>query len=235
MDIHFLILLKLLFAHLLADFCFQPKSVVGKKKEGRQFYHILHASVHAITAYLVVGCWRAWYIPLIIGISHYIIDLWKSRNKESLKNFLIDQFLHVLVLIMVWLVATEQFSIAGYKINEIFDNPNFWIYITGFLFILKPTSIILAVSTKKWEEGRSDNGLEDAGQWIGYLERILVLIFMCMHVYPAIGFVLAAKSIYRFGELKEATDIRKTEYMMIGTFLSFTIAIAVGLIIGYLT
>lgn len=56
---------------------------------------------------------------------------------------------------------------------------------------------------------------------------------MCIGVYEAIGFILAAKSIFRFGELKEAADIKKTEYIMIGTLLSFTIAIIDGLVIQY--
>jgi hypothetical protein len=41
---------------------------------------------------------------------------------------------------------------------------------------------------------------------------------------------LAAKSIFRFGDLKESKDRKLTEYVLIGTLLSFGIAIAVGMI-----
>ena len=45
----------------------------------------------------------------------------------------------------------------------------------------------------------------------------------------AVGFLLAAKSIFRFGDLKEAHDIKLTEYVLIGTLLSFGIAIITAL------
>ena len=40
--------------------------------------------------------------------------------------------------------------------------------------------------------------------------------------------LLAAKSVFRFGELNKAQDIKTTEYVLIGTLASFTVAILVG-------
>ncbi|MDL2282397.1 DUF3307 domain-containing protein [Parabacteroides sp. OttesenSCG-928-G06] len=234
MIINYLILVKLLLAHFLVDFCFQSKIFVQKKREGKQSYHLVHAVTHASFAYFFVGCLKAWYIPLVVFGSHYLIDLWKSKRKESLTNFIIDQMMHLAIIIMLWLFVADQTETVRENIIKLFENKHFWVYLTGFVFVLKPTSVILSVSTKKWEAGRSFKGLENAGQWIGYLERILILIFISLSVYEAIGFLLAAKSIYRFGELKEPSEVKKTEYIMIGTFLSFTIAIIVGLILNSL-
>jgi hypothetical protein len=231
MIIDYLILVKLLLAHFLVDFCFQSKRFVRKKQEGEQYYHLIHALTHALLAYLLVGCLKAWYIPLVIFGSHYLIDLWKSKRAESFTNFVIDQALHLITILLLWLLVTDQAEAAWESLKKLFVDQLFWTYLAGFVFILKPTSIILSISTKRWEAGRGTNGLENAGQWIGYLERTLILIFMCLSIYEAIGFLLAAKSIYRFGELKEPSEVKKTEYIMIGTFLSFTIAIIVGLII----
>ncbi len=47
----------------------------------------------------------------------------------------------------------------------------------------------------------------------------------------AVGFLLAAKSIFRFGELNKAKEIKVTEYVLIGTFASFTIAVVIGIIL----
>ncbi len=80
----------------------------------------------------------------------------------------------------------------------------------------------------------NDDSLKDAGKWIGIIERILVLTFTLAGKYEAIGFLLAAKSVFRFGDLKEAKDRKRTEYILIGTLLSFTISIMLGLIINYL-
>jgi hypothetical protein len=46
-----------------------------------------------------------------------------------------------------------------------------------------------------------------------------------------IGFLLAAKSVFRFGDLTRAKNRKLTEYILIGTLLSFLIAIATGLIV----
>ncbi|HLV52538.1 MAG TPA: hypothetical protein VKY29_00860, partial [Cryomorphaceae bacterium] len=53
--------------------------------------------------------------------------------------------------------------------------------------------------------------------------------------WAAIGFLMAAKSIFRFGDLTRAKDRRLTEYILIGTFLSFGIALAVGMLYRYFT
>ena len=71
-------------------------------------------------------------------------------------------------------------------------------------------------------------GLPNAGKWIGYLERILILTFIYTNNIEGIGFLLAAKSVFRFGELNRSRDIRVTEYVLIGTFVSFTIAVVIG-------
>jgi hypothetical protein len=65
------------------------------------------------------------------------------------------------------------------------------------------------------------------------LERLLIYCFILTGHFEAIGFLLAAKSIFRFGDLKEAQDRKLTEYVLIGTLLSFGIAIATGLLVQY--
>ncbi len=173
MMIDYLILVKLLLAHFLADFCLQPKRFVQKKREGKQCYHFIHALIHAILAYLLVGCVTNWSTPLVIFGSHYLIDLWKSKRKESFNHFMIDQMLHLVTIIVLWLFMTDQAGVVWENAMKLFADQQFWVYLVGLVFILKPTSIILSLSTKRWEIGRGSNGLENAGKWIGYLERVL--------------------------------------------------------------
>ena len=59
--------------------------------------------------------------------------------------------------------------------------------------------------------------------------------FIITNHFEAIGFLLAAKSIFRFGDLKEAKDRKLTEYVLIGTLLSFGIAILAGLVVEFAT
>jgi hypothetical protein len=62
------------------------------------------------------------------------------------------------------------------------------------------------------------------------LERIFVFTFIVTGNWNAIGFLLAAKSVFRFGDLKESKDRKLTEYVLIGALLSFGIAFGVGLL-----
>ena len=73
--------------------------------------------------------------------------------------------------------------------------------------------------------------LESAGKLIGMLERVLVFVFIYMGRWEGVGFLLAAKSVFRFGVLKDAHSMKLTEYVLIGTLLSFGIAIVIGIII----
>jgi hypothetical protein len=59
----------------------------------------------------------------------------------------------------------------------------------------------------------------------------MVLVFVLIGQFSAVGFLIAAKSILRFKD----GDLIKTEYVLIGTMLSFSIAIAAALFYQYIT
>tara|TARA_R110000737_G_scaffold61057_2_gene88005 strand:- start:6533 stop:7393 length:861 start_codon:yes stop_codon:yes gene_type:complete len=71
-------------------------------------------------------------------------------------------------------------------------------------------------------------GLLSAGAWIGYIERCLAISFIFMGQFAGIGFLVATKTIFRFGDLTKNKDMKLTEYMMLGTLLSYAIALFVG-------
>ena len=77
----------------------------------------------------------------------------------------------------------------------------------------------------------NDDSLNNAGKYIGILERLFVFVFVITSNWGGIGFLLAAKSIFRFGDLKESKDRKLTEYILIGTLLSFGIAMAIGMLV----
>jgi hypothetical protein len=83
------------------------------------------------------------------------------------------------------------------------------------------------------EEDDNTSSLENAGKYIGMLERLFVFVFIITNQWQAIGFLLAAKSVFRFGDLSNAKDRKLTEYILIGTLLSFGLAIAIGLLFQY--
>ena len=105
------------------------------------------------------------------------------------------------------------------------------IYITIALFICTiPANYIIQCFLRAFNIGalEKNKDLLKAGRIIGALERILFFIFIINDHYDAAGFLIAAKSILRFKE----TETAKTEYLLIGSLLSFLIALIFGL--GYI-
>ncbi len=76
------------------------------------------------------------------------------------------------------------------------------------------------------ERTESVRRLRNAGLYIGWLERFLVLSALVLQSPATVGLILTAKSIIRFPELK---DLRFAEYFLIGTLLSVSIALAGGM------
>lgn len=67
----------------------------------------------------------------------------------------------------------------------------------------------------------------NAGALIGIIERWLILAFVIMQRYEALGLLIAAKSIIRFGDKETA----KTEYVLAGMLMSIFIAVMAGLMV----
>jgi hypothetical protein len=229
-----ILFIKLLLAHLLGDFIWQPNSWVADKevKKHKSIYLYFHILLHGILAAILTG--EIQFIPyaFLIAVSHGIVDLIKlSFQKEKTKRtwFIADQIAHVLILIGI------VFLYENKTIELLWFGNQFWILLTGLLFITKPTSIFIKTIISIWipenPDSHTDNSLASAGNYIGILERLFVFSFILTGHFEAIGFLLAAKSIFRFGDLKEAKDRKLTEYVLIGTLISFGTAILTGLIV----
>ena len=229
-----ILFIKLFLAHLLGDFIWQPNKWVADKetKKHKSFYLYLHVLLHGILAAILVG--EISFIPYaaFIAITHGFIDFIKlnfQKKKTKRTWFVVDQIAHILILIAITLLYQNKNMIHFWLDDE------FWILVTGIIFITKPTSIFIKTIISIWnpesQNSNQDNSLANAGNYIGILERLFIFCFILLGHFEAIGFLLAAKSIFRFGDLKEAKDRKLTEYVLIGTLISFGIAILVGQVV----
>ena len=162
---------------------------------------------------------------------HGIIDLIKLQfqSETSRANwFFIDQTLHLLSLCVLWYFFSPQ------PIQlDLIQSTNVWVYAASLVFLTQVSSMLIQMMMLKWSSAlndESDDSLTNAGKWIGILERLFVFTFVVTENWEAIGFLLAAKSVFRFGDLKESKDRKLTEYILIGTLLSFGIALATGML-----
>ncbi len=236
-----LIALQLLLAHVLTDFVLQPAKAIQQKRERKVKSPFLyfHAFIAGLLTYLFLQQWTSFLVPVFIMITHFGIDLWKLNQKQdNLKIFLLDQFFHLLILLFAWLYLTENFEALFPFLGSLFGAQNTLILILGYLIVIFPFGFIIGKATKSWQEEIESeekiNSLEKAGRYIGIFERILVLTFILTHNIAAIGFLIAAKSILRFGDKSQSGSRKQTEYVLIGTLMSFALTIILGFLMNTL-
>lgn len=233
------ILIPLLTAHFLADFILQTDEDVKKKQSPLVFGK--HIVLVTLLSYLLVGDWNNYIILLAILLTHSIIDLLKKAiKKDSLFIFVIDQAAHYLVILLL----------SFYIQNKIFQETSnlFWITIFGGDYIKLLVIVIAVIITTKFSSiiisyiikpfqvkiFKDENNNKDeikTGRIIGYLERIIILVLFLAELPAIVGFLITAKSILRYAEIKNEKDKVMVEYVLIGTLLSFTI----GILIAFLT
>jgi uncharacterized protein DUF3307 len=237
-----LTLLQWIAAHLFADFVLQSKKLVHQKRERKaaSWFLYVHCLIQAALVYLFLPNKSLWIIPVIIFVTHYIIDLWKVYQKENAITFTIDQVLHILVLIIVWMIFYQSVNWVNIIFTRLLINYNFWLITIAYLFTIFPLAYLLGYSTQRWRKDieqnteRSSTSLSEAGKWIGVFERILVLTFVINNHFEGIGFLIAAKSILRFNDIKGDNMRKEAEYVLIGTLMSFASSIIIGIAVSLL-
>lgn len=233
----------LLLAHLVSDFLLQPVSLLKKKK--RITGLALHSLINGVVTYLFLADWSGWLVPVIITASHFLIDFGKQRLKRrSTLVFLADQFLHLLVLaLMIALIlvprgiAPRWFSILPPGADRAAA------YLVAVILLIPAGGILVGLFVQPFQRQIKEHylklketpveGLDNGGKVIGWLERALIFVFIMTSQFAGIGFLVAAKSVFRFGEFKESKNRKEAEYIIIGTFASFLYAILVSLLLKW--
>lgn len=235
---------NLFVAHIVADFYFQTDKSCARKAEkglkGCTLY--IHALWVLALTWLVVFDLNAWWLATIVACSHLAIDAVKpyvqkrcGANNE-LWVFVIDQMLHLGVLGgsgYLWL-QYNSWQEFGWLMA---CSHKYVLLLTALVLAHKPSNILLNLIIRYYEVSvpndstsneKELHGAFHSGALIGTLERILMIVLIVMSQYEAIGFLIAAKSILRFSSVNES---EKSEYVVAGTFISFCIALALGLIV----
>lgn len=217
---------------MVGDFILQPTRWVLHKQSNKiaSKFLYLHVLLHFVLYMLLLWNLSLWKIAVTVAVLHYVIDLLKLYTNDMFKNksipFFIDQALHILV-IYCCAFYTDLYS----HTLALFENLD-WYLITAIVFVTYPASIIMG----KILEGMSNQietdhkSLPNAGKYIGIIERLFVLIFIVIGRWEVIGLLIAAKSVFRFNDLKERNNRKLTEYILIGTLVSFGMAILAGLL-----
>lgn len=236
-----ILLLQLFLAHILGDFFLQNNKWIANKEalKWRSPYLYIHVLIHFWLILLITWNVNNWQMAFLIMLSHLVIDGIKLQFQQPVYQrvwFFGDQLAHLAILFIIW---SFHEKITWHYADLV--NVKTLITVIAILFVLKPASIITKNTISRWtpNSGPSQHltaieSLKDAGEWIGFLERLMILTFILLGRWEGVGFLLAAKSVFRFGDLKEPKETKLTEYVVIGTFLSFFIAIMTGLLSSHL-
>ena len=246
-------MLLLLFAlHLIGDFYLQSKDIADRKEKefkGTLFHGLFYCIPFLL--YFIAGRFSVHLAIsfLIICLVHFMIDtikffynnkIRKNRKKNSLIYkeafvYVVDQALHIVTIMVVCIVNNTTDISLWTWIHRIFDlfNMNYKWLQCGVLLLLiyKPLnithgklfSLYKPVNMQGEVPGVEKDRENRAGALIGFMERLIIVIFLYLQQYAAIGLVLTAKSIVRYDRISKEQSF--SEYYLIGTLYSLIAAL----------
>ncbi len=223
--------LQLLLAHIAGDFLFPAQSRLLKQlpitARHVLWYVLIHAIALALAFQLELRYWPAFLFLLCTYIAGAVIAKSSYGRSHPRASFFLLQAFYVASIIGVAL------SYAPFRPPwHVLFGPDTLLLALALLMVTVVSATIIKVLIGQWpmKETSANDSLPQAGLYIGILERLFVFTFVVMGQWQAIGFLLAAKSVFRFGDLSKSKDRKLTEYILIGTLLSFGLALCCGLL-----
>ncbi|MDV4343311.1 DUF3307 domain-containing protein [Methanoculleus sp. YWC-01] len=185
------------------------------------------------------------YAFVLVAAAHLVIDgvlpglvtgLRERANrggdpeKESFRMFFINFAAHTAILFIVLLLLSLETPVPCPFGNPV-EMIRIWVVVIAFLLVLRPGGMLVGSVIRSWRkdmDSSEEDGLDHAGRLIGYVERVLIVTFILVNEYTAIGFLIAAKGLFRIN------DTKRSEYIIVGTMMSFAVAVLIGAAAGYL-
>ncbi len=241
--------LAIYLAHLLAEFVLQPHRLIEQKRRGNPAAYLLHGIIHYLSAVFIMGfvvpgsllSLRTQFVLAALTLVHLLIDFSRTRLARTHMQFAgswayaSDQLLHTLTVILAaWLLSPAvPLSALGPSLQNFRAIPNRFLAVPviyvgvtfGGGYLIRFLVRSLAASVDSSLEGTTSEQLQNAGLYIGWLERFMVITALLLQSPATVGMILTAKSIARYPELKSQ---RFAEYYLIGTLLSISMALLGG-------
>ena len=218
------LVLAVLLAHLLGDFPLQTSNMVQGKRQGGRAY-LVHGGIHFLVLTLCIAVFvglellsslRFWilvgaYIVVHLGIDRAKQALVSTKKlADSASVFVVDQVLHVCTIILlawfltqpVWSSVRSQFSWSAGTGERILEAAIVYVGVVfagGYLIRYLTRNLTAGIE----KPGETQEQVKNAGMYIGWLERFLVVTAILVQSPSMVGLILTGKSIARFPELKE--------------------------------
>jgi len=250
MDPILTLFLGLLVAHLLADFAMQSNEDIARKAEAAFF--VKHIGTVTVLSWLLVGEWANWVIPLVIAVTHALLDsgklLAQRHGWNNNRLFVWDQIGHLLVIFGLTLFHDQRghesnfwqatfgdvypqilLVVAGLVVSICLGGLMIGMVMSGFCKQLAAEGLLPADGSGAGS-GQAREGLVEGGRRIGQLERLLTFLFVMMGRFELVVLVLIAKAIFSLGVVNRSPR-KMVDYVLLGTLMSF----GWGLVVAWLT
>lgn len=207
-------LAALFLAHVAADFLLQPDRMVANKR--KPLWFALHVALVLITAIAATGSLHPALFAL--AAAHAAIDAAKLATRRSdAAAFLLDQAAHLATIALIAALVPGLFA-AGLW-GGVTALPALFACAAGAIWTIHAGGFVIGQFMAPWAAVITLDGLPNGGRAIGQLERGLIFLMILGGLPEGIGFLIAAKSVLRFGTVRE--EARLSEYVIIGTLASF--------------
>jgi len=248
--------LAIYLAHLLTDFVFQTDRLLEQKRHGKPTAYLVHGTIYYLSAVIIAGfvlrgsllSVRTHLVIAALTLVHLLIDLAKIQlaarkypGCDESWAYVGDQLLHFLTVgFAAWMLSPVlPFSELSAPFQEVRAIPNKFLAVpviyVGVVFgggyLIRFLIRSLAESLKSHSPDRSSEQLQNAGLYIGWLERFLVVTALLLQSPATVGLILTAKSIARYPKFKSEGF---AEYFLIGTLLSISMALLGGALLAKL-
>jgi hypothetical protein len=204
----------LLLAHAAADFLLQTDRMVAQKR--RPLWFLLHIAIVWATAALATGSLHP--ALLALAAAHAAIDAAKlASRREDATAFLLDQAAHAATLLATAALFPGLFPSGLW--GQAANLPALYALAAGAILAIRAGGFAIGLLMAPWAAEITLDGLTNGGRAIGQLERGLIFLMILGGLPEGIGFLIAAKSVLRFGTVRE--EAKLSEYVIIGTLASF--------------
>lgn len=218
--------------HILGDYYFQTSKMAQEKAKNRKDL-ILHGILYGVP-YLLLCLVMAnvQTLALIFGLLiliHFMVDsikfAWiKYRKYKECPMYFLDQGIHLFTILFVCFIIKNPLLTPAPYLKDFLDfckvTTNWYSlqWIAVVLLINKPINVTFSKLFSSFKPTVKGDSTKKAGAVVGFLERILIVIFLSLNQFSAIGLILTAKSIARYDMIVKNQEF--AEYYLIGTLTS---------------
>ena len=207
-------LAALFLAHILADFVLQTNAMAATKRQPLTMAK--HGAAVLLTAAVATASLSPWLLALTAA--HLMIDMAKTYSKGGFWPFMADQAAHAATIFAAATLIPTAWPAPV---------PAIMALTAGAILATRAGGYAVGLLVQPWTDAIAV-GLSGAGRTIGNLERGLIFLLILSGQTQNIGFLIAAKSVLRFGTVSD--DRKVSEYVIVGTLASVSWAIAATLL-----